>query len=126
MPDKIQFDWPHNYIVAKVNYIIRLNGLIYTTIYMYSPYLLKQADGQIYHICQMYSCNQVENEIHFLFHCSYYDDVRKPFIENILNEIPYFTDLDEKLRVCIHKNLLIPSVNMLTIFFISDVVPHVY
>ena len=74
----------------------------------------------------MCSCNQVENEIHFLFHCSYYDDVRKPFIENILNEIPYFTDLDEKLRVCIHKNLLIPSVNMLTIFFISDVVPHVY
>ena len=59
-------------------------------------------------ICKMCSCNQVENEIHFLFQCSYYDETRKSFIENTLNEIPNFTDLDdvEKLRVCMHKQFV--------------------
>jgi hypothetical protein len=66
-------------------------------------------------ICKMCSSGQVENEIHFLFYCSFYDNIRRSFLENVLELVPDYnnniTDIS-KLELCMKR----PIVNLFSKF----------
>ena len=44
-------------------------------------------------ICKLCDFNQVENEMHFLFDCSFYTNPRRSFIENAMEIVPEFNNL---------------------------------
>ena len=62
-----------------------------------------------YRLCVFCECNVVEDESHFLFHCSLYDDIRIRFIENyVIPFYPYFENLnlEQKLNLLMSKDLV--------------------
>ncbi len=58
-------------------------------------------------ICVNCQSNCVEDEEHFIFECSLYDDLRKTFINDVKLSHPHFEELDITNKWCIimHNNV---------------------
>ena len=55
-------------------------------------------------MCQL---NEIENEIHFLFYCTLYDDLRATFMDRMYHICNNFFDLDDygKMQLCFEKGV---------------------
>ena len=65
-------------------------------------------------ICLLCKLSEVENEVHFLFYCDLYDDLRVIFMQKILDINPNFFDLQdyEKMKFCFER-VIFPLVEFL-------------
>ncbi len=45
-------------------------------------------------ICQYYRSNQIENEVHFIFHCDRYNHIRQQITNDIIRKYPKFDSFD--------------------------------
>ena len=52
-------------------------------------------------LCTLCNLQAVESEIHFLFECHCYDNLRRNFLERINISHPNFNDLPNENRLCI-------------------------
>ena len=46
-------------------------------------------------LCEMCDLNEIENEVHFILYCPYYDDLRTAWFQRVLNKDPavfWYTD----------------------------------
>ena len=50
-------------------------------------------------ICSHCSSNEVENEIHFVFHCNLQEQIRKTFFNDIILKYPEFDSLNEQNKI---------------------------
>ena len=47
-------------------------------------------------LCEMCDLNEIENEVHFILYCPYYDDLRIAWFQRVLNKDPavfWYTDI---------------------------------
>ena len=61
-------------------------------------------------ICQLSSWNKVENEIHFLFECNLYKNLRQHFFQDVEAKYSKFVDFNESEKVIILFNNVDPYV----------------
>ncbi len=65
----------------------------------------KQVEERICKVCER---GEVENEFHFIFSCTLYNNIRATFKKNIRNIIPNIRELNEvsPIKTFIFKNLV--------------------
>ena len=56
-------------------------------------------------LCLFCNCNEVENEVHFLFYCGHYNEIRESFYLEITYKCENFAQLNDKQKL----NLLMSS-----------------
>ncbi len=59
-------------------------------------------------ICKVCENGEVENEFHFIFSCTLYNNIRATFLQNIGNIIPNITELNEvcQIKTFMSKNFV--------------------
>jgi len=59
-------------------------------------------------LCKLCNDNSIEDEIHFIFQCPFYNTTRRNFLDHVVDVNPHFETLDnnEKLRFCFQKENL--------------------
>ena len=59
-----------------------------------------------FRICLFCNSNSIENEVHFIFECSLYDQLRQTMLNDVMTKIPDFLlqSIDEKLSILISEN----------------------
>jgi hypothetical protein len=59
-------------------------------------------------ICSMCNAHEVENETHFLFYCSFYDDYRSQYLRIVENVCPEFEqkNIEEKWKIVMSETLI--------------------
>ena len=60
-------------------------------------------------ICRLYSSNKVENEIHFLFGCNLYKNLRQHFFQDVDAKYSKFVDLKKSEQAVFLSNNIDPS-----------------
>ncbi len=50
-------------------------------------------------ICKVCESCEVENEFHFIFSCTLYNNIKAPFLQNIGNIIPNIMELNEVSQI---------------------------
>ena len=53
-------------------------------------------DVRLCHVCQT---NEIENELHFLFSCTHYDNLRKKLLNELTEKYIFFKDLDFNSKI---------------------------
>ena len=61
-------------------------------------------------MCQLCSSNKVENEIHFLFECNLYKNLRQLFFQDVEAKYSKFVDLNKSEKVIFLLNNFDPYV----------------
>jgi len=58
--------------------------------------------------CLLCDTSSIEDESHFFFDCTYYNDLRQNFIQKVSEVYPYFVQLSntEKLKLCMNHSLI--------------------
>ncbi len=67
----------------------------------------KPVEERIY-ICKVCESGEVENEVHFIFSCTLYNNIRATFLQNIGNIIPNIMELNEvsQMKTFLSKNFV--------------------
>ena len=71
-------------------------------------------------LCQVYGSNQIEDEIHFLFHCSKYSIIRDNFYNKIQTLIPNIRQLPVNEQIIELMNSSNYFINLQLIRFITS------
>ena len=61
-------------------------------------------------ICSHCSSNEVENEIHFVFHCNLHEQIRKTLFNDIILKYPEFDSLNEQNKISFLFNNIYPYI----------------
>ena len=69
-----------------------------------------------FRLCIFCQNNDIEDEIHFFFHCNFYATLRFEYMEKIFDIYPRFPDLDEneKLKICMNSVLIKDTARFIT------------
>ena len=62
-------------------------------------------------LCTLCEFNEIEDERHFLFKCSLYDELRSEWVSHIVNKTANFLELDKinKFKVIFDTHQLLPN-----------------
>ena len=61
-------------------------------------------------ICKFCSCNEVENESHFLFSCNLYQNIRKKLFDDVTLKYPNFNTLSNSDKILFLFNNIDPFI----------------
>ena len=70
-------------------------------------------------ICQLCSSNKVENEIHFLFECNLYKNLRQHFLQDVEAKCSKFVDFNKSEKVIFLFNNVDPYVCKILGYYMS-------
>ena len=71
-------------------------------------------------ICSHCSSNEVENEIHFVFHCNLHEQLRKTLFNDIILKYPEFGSLNEQNKILFLFNNIDPYICKKLGYFIFE------
>ncbi len=103
--------------------ILKLENTAFWELFSFPKQILSQVD---YHslewwqnkpveerICKVCESGEVENEFHFIFSCTLYNNIRSTFLQNIGNIIPNIMELNEmsQIKAFMSKNFACLLIN---------------